>query len=126
MPGLMGYLSISHERQKSLALIVAVLVILRSHIPTSLPKSLQHYGRGKRLTEEELAQVRQELYRQNGDGSITLLVPFRGHVSKVSDASHYVSIAVIFTRTIGTHRADEGRNSAKGRKDVPPSPITRI
>ena len=123
MLGLMGYLRISHERQKFLALMVAVSVILRSHIPTSLPKSLQHYGRGKRLTEEELVQVRQELYRQNGDRSIILLVPFRGHVSKVSDASHYVSY---FTRTRGTHRADEGGNSAKGRKDVPPSPITGI
>lgn len=82
MSQLSGLLSISHERQKSLALTVAVLIILRSHIPTSLPKSLTQYT--KRATPDELAQARQELYREEDDGSVTLLVPFRGRVSKVS------------------------------------------
>lgn len=96
MPGLMGYLNISHERQKSLALVVAVLIILRSHIPTNLPKSLQHYGRGRRLSDAELAQVRQELYCQNEDGSITLLVPFRGRVSKVSDLFQPSILSIVY------------------------------
>lgn len=81
MPDLHGLLNVSHERQKSIALALAVLVILRSHIPTSLPKSLTKYG--KRLSPDEVAQARQELYREEADGSITLLVPFRGRVSKV-------------------------------------------
>lgn len=81
MPDLHGLLNVSHERQKSIALALAVLVILRSHIPTSLPKSLHKYT--KRLSPEEVAQARQELYREEADGSITLLVPFRGRVSKV-------------------------------------------
>lgn len=83
MRDLVGLVNISHERQKSLALIVAALVILRSHIPTSLPESLQKYNSRRRLSEEELAQARQELYTEDENGNVTLLVPFRGRVSKV-------------------------------------------
>ena len=131
MPDLMGFLNISHERQKSLALIVALLVILRSHIPTNLPKSLQHYGRGKPLSEEELAQVRQELYRQNEDGSITLLVPFRGRVSKVSSLWRIVSAILISIfmwsiPPIGAYRAHESGNPSKGGEDVPPCSLARV
>lgn len=80
----MGLVNVSHERQKSLALIVAVLIILRSHIPTSLPKSLDKYTSRRRMNEQELADARQQLYEEDADGNLTLLVPFRGRVSKVS------------------------------------------
>lgn len=83
MRDILGLVNVPHERQKSLALIVALLVILRSRIPTTLPKSLQRYGSRRRLTEKELADARQELYREDKDGNVTLLVPFRGEVSKV-------------------------------------------
>ncbi|KAF8318737.1 putative peroxisomal half ABC transporter [Clavulina sp. PMI_390] len=76
--------NIPHERQKSLALIVAFLVILRSRIPTTLPISLPKYPYSRRkLSEKELADAKQELYHEEADGSITLLVPFRGQLSKV-------------------------------------------
>jgi hypothetical protein len=85
MPELSKLLSISHERQKSLALIVACLIILRSHIPTSLPGFWTPYAAN--LTEKELAQARQELYSEGPDGSVTLLVPFRRRISKVGARS---------------------------------------
>jgi ATP-binding cassette, subfamily D (ALD), peroxisomal long-chain fatty acid import protein len=82
MPGVLSSFNISHERQKSLALIAAILIILRSHIPASWPKSINPYG--SRLTDAQLEQVRQEVYREEADGSTTLFVPFRGRVSKVN------------------------------------------
>ena len=82
MPTVLSQFSISHERQKSLALIVATLIILRSHIPTSWPKSINPYG--GRLTDAQLEQARQEVYREEEDKSTTLFVPFRGRVSEVN------------------------------------------
>ena len=75
---------ISEKRQHSLALIVAFLLIVRSQLLTDMPKVLGvSLNSAPRLGPVELEAAKQEVYRKECDGSISLFVPFRGRIAKV-------------------------------------------
>lgn len=66
--------------------LFAVVLILRSRL-ISLPKDtlerLKAVTYKPRVSSEELSQALQEIYVNEPDGSKTLLVPYRDHISKV-------------------------------------------
>ena len=130
MPDVAQLLSISHERQKSLALIIACLVILRSHIPTSLPSLLKNYG--QRLSDKELAEARQELYRKEEEwvcqsvGAIS-----RAYHQGVFSRRHHsctsrTNETCVFTLYIGPNRANKSLNLRQSSQTLPPPPLHRI
>ncbi len=67
-------------------LVLAVVLVLRSRL-TEIPKEtlakLRVVVNRKRLSQEELLRVLQEVYVKEDDGSKTLLVPYREEVSRV-------------------------------------------
>jgi ATP-binding cassette subfamily D (ALD) long-chain fatty acid import protein len=68
--------------RKSVLVVLVALFLLRARaIPRITRSPPTTYG--KRLTQAEIDQALQELYRDNPDGSKTLLVPFRGRISEV-------------------------------------------
>ncbi|KAK0211442.1 ABC transporter transmembrane region 2-domain-containing protein [Armillaria fumosa] len=68
-------------------LVLAVVLVLRSRL-TEIPKEtlakLRVVVQRKRLSQEELLRVLQEVYVKEDDGSKTLLVPYREEVSRVN------------------------------------------
>ncbi|PBK71003.1 hypothetical protein ARMSODRAFT_884471 [Armillaria solidipes] len=68
-------------------LVLAVVLVLRSRL-TEIPKEtlakLRVVVNRKRLSQEELLRVLQEVYVKEDDGSKTLLVPYREEVSRVN------------------------------------------
>ena len=77
--------SIASRHRKSLLVSFVVLLLLRSRLyklPQDVIRKLNS-GSHPKLTPEELAQVLQQVYVDEKDGSKTLLVPYRDGVSKV-------------------------------------------
>jgi hypothetical protein len=70
-----------------LLVLLATLLLLRSRLfsgPRELLSKLKAVTRGKRLTPEELAQVLEQVYVKQPDGSKLLLVPVKdSYVSEV-------------------------------------------
>lgn len=66
--------------------MLATVLLLRSRL-VSVPKdallALKSVAGESRLSKEELDKAQQQLYVKNEDGSQSLLVPYRGRVSKV-------------------------------------------
>lgn len=69
-------------RNKKISLIVLLttLLLLRQRI---LRRTKNLVSKSSSLSVEELAAAAQQVYTNNSDGSKTLLVPFRGRISKV-------------------------------------------
>jgi ATP-binding cassette subfamily D (ALD) long-chain fatty acid import protein len=80
--------SLSPSHRRSLVVLLASVVILRSRIftaPKDIWAKLNVVARGSKLTAEDLNNVLQQLYITEADGSRTLLVPYRNeYLSKVS------------------------------------------
>jgi hypothetical protein len=80
--------SLSPSHRRSLVVLLASLIILRSRIftaPKDVLAKLNVVARGSKLTAEDLNNVLQQLYITEADGSRTLLVPYRNeYLSKVS------------------------------------------
>ncbi|RDB30444.1 ATP-binding cassette sub-family D member 1 [Hypsizygus marmoreus] len=79
---------LKHPRSRTpLIVLLAAILLLRSRL-LSLPKEavrkLTTASRPTRLSTGELADVLQQVYEQEEDGSKTLLVPYRDRVSKVN------------------------------------------
>lgn len=64
-----------------LVVVLATLVLLRNR---AFKRKKDHSMHADRLSPEDLAKAVQQLYVDEPDGSRSLLVPFRGRVSKVS------------------------------------------
>ncbi|KAI0317948.1 ABC transporter transmembrane region 2-domain-containing protein [Amylostereum chailletii] len=82
---------------------LAVLLLLRSRLlstPRDVLKKLGAPGFRETLTKEELQKALQQVYRENEDGSRTLLVPYRTKISEVhiqeTPASKFISDAPHF------------------------------
>ena len=67
-------------------IIIVATLLLRSRL-LSIPKDaldrIKVVTRGNKLTPQELAQVLQQAYIKEPDGSKTLLVPYLDRISKV-------------------------------------------
>ena len=61
----------------------AMQVLVDSNIPHEVVSKLKNVGSRPDVTQEELAQALQQVYVDEADGSKTLLVPHKGHISKV-------------------------------------------
>ncbi|KAJ3519840.1 hypothetical protein NM688_g9243 [Phlebia brevispora] len=75
------------RHRKPIALSLAVLLLLRSSLlklPKDAIRQLVNGSSNNKLSPEELAQALQQVYVDEGDGSKTLLVPYREGVSKVN------------------------------------------
>ena len=62
------------------------LLLLRSRIsriPQDVLSKLKTVASRPDVTPEELSQALQQVYVDEADGSKTLLVPYKGHISKV-------------------------------------------
>ena len=72
---------------KPARILFLTLLLLRSRIftaPKHILSKIRLVSRGQRLTPHELAEVLQQLYIKQSDGSKTLLVPYRdSYLSKV-------------------------------------------
>ena len=77
---------IATRHRKSLLISFIVLLLLRSRLlklPQDVIRKLSGSASDHKLSPEELAQVLQQVYVEEKDGSKTLLVPNRDGVSKV-------------------------------------------
>ncbi|SRR5258708_18972590 len=84
MPIVSRPIPVSEKRQHSLALVVAFLLIVRSQLFPDMSKVLGvSFNTVPRLGSAELEAAKQEVYRKECDGSISLFVPFRGRIAKV-------------------------------------------
>lgn len=71
--------------------LAATFLLLRGRIlefPRALIRKLSVAARWRTLSPEELADAIQNLYEKEADGSKTLLVPYRDHISKVRKNIH--------------------------------------
>ncbi len=73
------------KRELRVPLLVAASVILlaRSRLPALVNLSRVNPLVPEKPTEQELKNARQQLYFDEKDGSKTLLLPFRGQITKV-------------------------------------------
>lgn len=75
------------QQRTPLLVVLATVLLLRSRL-VSVPKNallaLKSVAGQGRLSKEELDKAQQQLYVKNEDGTTSLLVPYRGRVSKVS------------------------------------------
>lgn len=82
-------LSGAARSRRPILIALAVVILLRSRL-LSLPKdairNLRTVAYGKRLSEEELTEVLQQVYVDGPDGTRTLLVPYRDRISEVSSS----------------------------------------
>ena len=83
--------SLRKRRGAPLIILLATLVLLRSRI---LKRSKAVIDDGERLSPEDLAEAVQQLYVDEPDGSRSLLVPFRGRVSKASVSVKFSSLSL--------------------------------
>ena len=78
--------SLNPHTRRSLLVAAFTLLLLRGHI-ASIPKAalskLKTVATRHEVTQDELAQALQQVYVDEPDGSKTLLVPHKGHISKV-------------------------------------------
>lgn len=78
-------------RQRPIILAFFIFLLLRSRtvgLTQDVIKSIREratFQRRRKLSEEELAKVMQQVYVDEEDGSQTLLVPYRERVIKVCD-----------------------------------------
>ena len=78
--------NLSPKSRQSLLVAFFTLLLLRSriaNIPHEVVSKLKNVGSRPDVTQEELAQALQQVYVDEADGSKTLLVPHKGHISKV-------------------------------------------
>ena len=78
--------NLSPKSRRSLLVAFFTVLLLRSRItqiPHSLLSKLKHVASRHEITQEELAQALQQVYIDEPDGSKTLLVPYKGSISKV-------------------------------------------
>lgn len=68
------------DKKLSLIVLLTTLLLLRRRI---LRRTKNLVSKSSSLSAEELAAATQQVYTNNLDGSKTLLVPFRGRISKV-------------------------------------------
>jgi len=73
-----------HRHRVPLVVLLATLVLLRNR---AFKRKKVDPLDGDKLSPEDLAKAVQQLYVDEPDGSRSLLVPFRGRVSKVSLSS---------------------------------------
>ena len=79
---------LSPKSRRSLLIAFFTLLLLRSRIakiPSAALSKLKHVASRPDVTPEELAQALQQVYVDEPDGSKTLLVPYKGYISKVRD-----------------------------------------
>ncbi|KAH8830591.1 ABC transporter transmembrane region 2-domain-containing protein [Flagelloscypha sp. PMI_526] len=70
----------------ALVIVGLTLLLLRSRlitIPKEILERLRLVTRGKKLNSQELLEVLQQIYVKEGDGSVSLLVPYGDRLSKV-------------------------------------------
>ncbi|THH32565.1 hypothetical protein EUX98_g1608 [Antrodiella citrinella] len=99
------------QSRRPLLVALAVVLLLRSrllHLPKDVVRNLSSAAYGKKLSQEELSQVLQQVYVDGPDGTKTLLVPYRDRVSEVSikpyTPSELASDAKNFTPVPPTYR----------------------
>ncbi|KAI0827022.1 ABC transporter transmembrane region 2-domain-containing protein [Trametes gibbosa] len=79
--------SLDPKSQRSLIVALFTLIMLRGRIvdiPKGLFARLRSVALRPEVSQEELAQALQQVYVDEPDGSKTLLVPFKGRISKVT------------------------------------------
>lgn len=78
--------SLNPTARRSLLVALFTLLLLRGRI-TDIPKAvlskLKTVAIRQDISQEELAQSLQQVYINEPDGAKTLLVPYKGHISKV-------------------------------------------
>jgi ATP-binding cassette subfamily D (ALD) long-chain fatty acid import protein len=76
------------KHRTPLLLALATVLLLRSRLVSgpkdALVSTLKNVTRKVRLSQEELDEAQQQLYVKNEDGSKSLLVQYRGRITKVS------------------------------------------
>ncbi|EMD31871.1 hypothetical protein CERSUDRAFT_119147 [Gelatoporia subvermispora B] len=80
-------LATSTPQRHAAFLVFATVLLLRSRLsraPASVIEKLKAATAGNTLTQEELMQALQQVYRTEPDGRKTLLVPYKAGVSKVT------------------------------------------
>ncbi|KAI0777788.1 ABC transporter transmembrane region 2-domain-containing protein [Trametes elegans] len=92
-PAMLGKLD--PKARRSLLVALFTLMLLRGRI-ADLPKSifarLRNVTVRQEVSQEELARALQQVYVDEPDGSKTLLVPHKGHISKVTIKSTPASV----------------------------------
>ena len=78
--------SLNPQTRRSLVVAAFTLLLLRGRIadiPKAVLSKLKNVTIRQDVTQEELAQALQQVYVDEPDGSKTLLVPYKGYISKV-------------------------------------------
>lgn len=78
--------SLKPTARRSLLAALFTLLLLRGRIadvPKAAFSKLKTVAIRQDISQEELAQALQQVYINEPDGSKTLLVPYKGHISKV-------------------------------------------
>jgi ATP-binding cassette, subfamily D (ALD), peroxisomal long-chain fatty acid import protein len=74
-------------RRSPALVLLAVVLLARSRLltgPRDAIRTLRGVGLGRgRASDEEVQRALQEVYKENEDGSRTVLVPHRGRISEV-------------------------------------------
>lgn len=109
--------SLNPKTRRSLLVAAFTLLLLRTRI-ADIPKAafskLKKVSIRQEVTQEELAQALQQVYVDELDGSKTLLVPYKGYISKVRNIA---PISTSFVELLG--------RSPSPRHLIPSSPRTR-
>ena len=78
--------SLNQKTRRSLLVAAFTLLLLRARI-ADIPKAafskLKKVAVRQEVSQDELAQALQQVYVDEPDGSKTLLVPYKGYISKV-------------------------------------------
>ena len=75
------------KSRRPIFVALAVLLLLRSRaltLPKDVIRNLRSAAYGRRLSQDELAEVLQQVYIDQPDGTKKLFVPYRDRVSEVS------------------------------------------
>ena len=83
--------SLDPRQRRSLLTLLFAVLLLRSRLvtgPRDVFIALKKVAGIQKPTSEELEQARQQLYRENPDGTKSLLITYRDRISEVSSVCH--------------------------------------
>ena len=117
--------SLNSTARRSLLVALFTLLLLRgriSDVPTAAFSKLKTVVIRQDISQEDLTQALQQVYISEPDGSKTLLVPYKGHISKVRFSSVYFRAYMQVLCALGHHLPHLVICSCKERETLPPRP----